>query len=220
MQQLISIVALLIGYLYGYRKIQNVYSEALQLALEVLIIGVSSSFLISLIEQMVYYKQIILLGERFYGSILIVSIYLCFRLRDVAHNLFILQTIFLSACIGAVIGKLGCVLYHPQCYGSPTDYFWGMSLPLQNDNLYHHPTALIELIFYLLLFLLFLAFKVIAPFRLILIVCLFEFAIECLKDKHDLFLGLDMAQVCYLGLVLLIPIQIRIMDGSKAIQNI
>lgn len=114
----------------------------------------------------------------------------------------------LPIILGIMIGRLGCFLMGIKefTYGKTTTFFLGMNL---GDNLNRHPLALYEIVFLLLLFILFKralkkqTYPSGSIFKgFMILYFLFRFLIEFLKPNTFLFLGLSSIQ--YLCIICLL----------------
>lgn len=114
----------------------------------------------------------------------------------------------LPIIVGIIIGRIGCFLngVNEFTYGKETDFFMGMNL---GDGLLRHPVALYDILFLLLLFLL---FKIIMKkgdlengwiFKIFMLAYFgFRFLIEFIKPNTFYILGLSSIQwlciMCYI----------------------
>jgi prolipoprotein diacylglyceryltransferase len=98
--------------------------------------------------------------------------------------------------IALFIGRIGCFSMgiDEPTYGIPTSFFMGMDL---GDGIHRHPIMLYEMIFLIILSLLFISIKRISlingdRFKLFMVLYfLFRFGIEFLKPYQSLFLSLS-----------------------------
>ena len=98
--------------------------------------------------------------------------------------------------VALIIGRIGCLSMgiDEPTYGIPTHFFMGMDL---GDGILRHPIMLYEMIYLLLLIILFNRLKQVElingdRFKLLMVLYfLFRFLIEFLKPYHSLFLNLS-----------------------------
>lgn len=109
--------------------------------------------------------------------------------------------------VALFIGRIGCFLMgiEEPTFGIPTKFFMGMDL---GDGLFRHPVALYEMIYLLLVLLLFILLKQVQlingdRFKLFMVLYfLYRFLVEFIKPYHPIFFNLSIIHWCSLFIFL------------------
>jgi len=207
--QLISIIALMtLSIIAYYRMPFATKKEVVDYLLTILVIGISSSLFFGLISN-VYYSNVWVLGERFWGVLFISSFTLPLLLSSKINKVDIYNITQFLITIGMVFAKMGCAISHVGCYGKQTDFILGVVI----NGVKLHPIPIYDIIIQLLL-LYFVWYKVWfknknvhAGIIWFIITIVTSFLLECLKDYDKYIIGFSMPQVSYI-LSLVISIQV------------
>ena len=134
--QTISLFSFILLFLVYYFKNKNIetnkWNQEIAILLQVCVVGFLGSFGLGYISNFICYGSS-QLGERFYGSILFVSFLFIFYKRQ---DFDVINKITPYVAVGFVLIKFGCLISHPNCYGTKISFIIGAELK--------HPIPLYE----------------------------------------------------------------------------
>ena len=152
-------------------------------------------------------------GESFFGGLLIVPTAIAIYIKTHPQKDSVFTLTALSIGIGMQLGKLGCLLGHPACYGSETTLSWGIDIYNNGSRL--HPLPAYDMLYQAflvsILMFVFLKFqKKNIGVGWVGLTTLFDFCLEFLKRSTHVICGLTFPQVVYIVILLItIPVLYR-----------
>lgn len=192
--KIISTVLFLACSVVFYNLTKRLFSsrdKCIEFSLLGLLIGNISGVAMSLLSNWIVHSSLTI-GENFYGSMLITPPILMIYLRNEGNGDKIFSLFAIATSFFMIIGKLNCLLFHPDC--------WGVAI--ENNAFFdRHPIPLYEMSFQLLigLFLVYLytkKYKLVGVFW-IGITALFELLIQHFSSRRAFFFELSFAQMIY-----------------------
>ena len=198
--QFFSVLIAITGGAALYVSLRSFFSDkmrCLEYSVGLIFIGSLSSALMSLVSNWVVIHQWIL-GENFYGSILMTPPILLYYIRKEPERDKIYGVTMMVVSLFMIFGKLNCLLFHDDCWGIPV---------MENPFFHFHPLPLYDMVFQLLLLglMLYLLKRKIwfAGLFWIGMTALSGFIIQDLRGIKEIFWGFNFPQMIYLFILLI-----------------
>lgn len=223
--ELISVFTLIINGLLLHRAIRLFMGnkEAFDYIISIVSFGLLGNLLMGLLKNYIYFG-VTVFGESFSGAILFSSAGAIYLLKDNPNKVTIFNLSVIFLFIGSILGKLGCLLSHPECYGIATTFVWGIDIYQNGIKL--HPLPAYYILFQLILCLILGTVWYKKKYSYIGIIWIslssvFDFALEFLKRLEPLIFYLSFSQIIYAIIIAInIPFIILFLINNPARKGI